>query len=93
MPSRFSMSALPQGFSSDEELHKAQRDLVDATEAATCSGPSTGVSAFASPGVQKRDASDVSQAKDLLGKVGAQTAVQPACRFVLHCQEHPSKQP
>ena len=69
MPPCFSMSALPQGFSSDEELQKAQRDLVNATEAATCSGPSTGVSAFASPGIQKGDASDVSQAKDLLGKV------------------------
>ena len=77
------MSTLAQGFSSDEELQKAQRDLVDATEAATCSGPSTGVSAFASPGIQKGDASDVSQAKDLLGKVNFQPAVHPACIFVL----------
>ena len=77
------MSTLAQGFSSDEELQKAQRDLVDATEAATCSGPSTGVSAFASPGIQKGDASDVSQAKDLLGKVNSQTAVHPACGSLL----------
>ena len=88
MPSYFSMSALPQGFSSDEELQKAQRDLVNATEAATCSGPSTGVSAFASPGIQKGDASDVSQAKDLLGKVSTGAAVHPACvssLFVTDC--------
>ena len=83
MPSYFSMSALPQGFSSDEELQKAQRDLVDATEAATCTGPNTGVSAFASPGIQKRDESDVSQAKDLLGKVDTQPAVCPACISLL----------
>ena len=56
---------------------------MDATEAATCTGPSTGISAFASPGIQKRDESDVSQAKDLLGKVDLRAAVRPACIALL----------
>ena len=58
-----------QGVSSNDELHRAQQDLVSATEAAAANGPSSGVSAFAAPALQGRPASDVSQAKDLLGKV------------------------
>ena len=58
-----------QGVSSDDELQRAQRDLVSATEAAAANGPSSGVSAFAAPALQTGSASDVSQAKDLLGKV------------------------
>ena len=61
--------SLMQGTSSDDELHRAQRDLVSATEAAAANGPSSGVSAFAAPALQTGSASDVSQAKDLLGKV------------------------
>ena len=61
--------ACTQGVSSDDELHRAQQDLVSATEAAAADGLSSGVSAFAAPALQGRPASDVSQAKDLLGKV------------------------
>ena len=61
--------ALLQGFSSDDELQRAQRELVSATQAAAGSGPSARASAFAAPGIQRGDASDVGQARDLLGKV------------------------
>ncbi len=64
-----------QGASSDDELHRAQRDLVSATEAAAANGPSSGVSAFAAPALQTGSASDVSQAKDLLGKVPRTTCL------------------
>lgn len=60
---------MTQGVSSDDKLQRAQRDLVSATEAAAANGPSSGVSAFAAPALQTGSASDVSQAKDLLGKV------------------------
>lgn len=69
---------LMQGVSSDGDLQRAQQDLVSATEAAAANGPSSGVSAFAAPALQPGPASDVSQAKDLLGKVLETTCMDPA---------------
>ncbi len=58
-----------QGFSSDDELQRAQRELVIAARGPAESGPRAGASAFAAPGFQRGDASDVGQARDLLGKL------------------------
>ena len=86
---RTPQAIMMQGVSSDEDLQRAQRDLVSATEAAAVNGPSSGVSAFAAPALQTGSAADVSQAKDLLGKVSKTVCMSQGCvarKYVLLAQ-------